>query len=106
MKEINIDDLLLKAKNKFLLSNATAARAKQILDGSLPYIDYFDASNPIITSLREISAGRIEIKTSEGQSKKPQKLLVEAAEQITPITERLAKKSIKKAKPVKKKKGK
>lgn len=105
MRETNIDDLLAKAKNKFLLSNAAAGRAKQILEGSLPYIDYFDASNPIITALREISAGRIEIKAYEGKTKKPQKLLIEEKEVAAPITERLARKSIKKSvKPVKKKK--
>lgn len=81
MKEINIDDLLSKAKNKFLLANAASARAKQISEGSLPYVDNFDPTNPVITSLREIAADKMRIKVLTGPVKKPQELLTPEEEE-------------------------
>lgn len=71
-----------KAKNKFLLSNAVAARAKQIIGGSLPYINDFDPSNPIVTAIREIFSEKIKIKLSDApKKKKPEELLMEAPEE-------------------------
>ena len=61
MTELTIDNLLTKATNKFLLVNAAAGRAKQISEGSLPYVDNFDPTNPVITALREIAAGKVGI---------------------------------------------
>ncbi|MEE8638062.1 MAG: DNA-directed RNA polymerase subunit omega [Candidatus Margulisiibacteriota bacterium] len=78
---MNIDDLLSKAKNKFLLSNAAAGRAKQIIEGSLPYVNHFDPNNPVITALREIAADKIRIKVLAGPIKKPQELLSREAEE-------------------------
>jgi DNA-directed RNA polymerase omega subunit len=74
-QEISIDNLLPKAFNKFLLSNATAGRAKQIVEGSLPYVNNFDPNNPVITALREIAADKVRIKVLTGPSKKPQEIL-------------------------------
>ena len=91
MTEMNIDNLLSKAKNKFLLSNAAAGRAKQITDGSLPYVDNFDPTNPVITALREIAADKIRIKVLTGPVKKAQELLVSAEEERPSALERLAK---------------
>ena len=104
MSEINIDDLLAKAKNKFLLSNAAAGRAKQIVDGSLPYVDHFDPNNPVVTALREIASDKIRIKVLTGPSKKPQELLSQEPEETIPSAlERLAKDAKKKEKKKKKK---
>ena len=103
MNEINIDDLLSKAKNKFLLTNAAAGRAKQIIEGSLPYVNHFDPNNPVITALREIAADKIRIKVLSGPSKKPQEILVREEERPTAL-ERLAKEKKGKAKKEKKKK--
>ncbi len=92
MNEINIDDLLSKARNKFLLTNAAAGRAKQIVEGSLPYVDHFDPNSPVITALREIAADKIRIKVLTGPSKKPQELLKADIEEEAPSAlERLAK---------------
>ena len=88
---MNIDNLLSKAKNKFLLANAAAGRAKQIVDGSLPYVDNFDPTNPVITALREIAADKIRIKVLSGPVKKPQELLVSAEEEKPSALKRLAK---------------
>lgn len=51
-----------KIRNKFLLVNATITRAKQILAGSLPYVDDFDPTDSITTALKEIAADKIKIK--------------------------------------------
>jgi DNA-directed RNA polymerase subunit omega len=91
LTELNIDNLLTKARNKFLLSNAAAGRARQIADGSLPYIDNFDPTNSVITALREIAADKIRIRViTAGASKKAQELLI-AQEVVQPSAlERLA----------------
>ncbi|MFH1576045.1 MAG: DNA-directed RNA polymerase subunit omega [Candidatus Margulisiibacteriota bacterium] len=105
MNEVNIDDLLTKAKNKFLLANAAAGRAKQIVEGSLPYVDHFDPNNPVITALREIAADKIRIKVLTGPSKKPQEILSKDVEEAPSALNRLAKeKKSKAAKKEKKKK--
>jgi DNA-directed RNA polymerase omega subunit len=103
--DITIDTLLARAKNKFLLANAAAARAKQIIDGSLPYVDNFDPTNPVITALREIAADKIRIKVLSGPVKKPQELLLPPEEEKPSALERLAK-GKKAAKPKKEKKKK
>lgn len=82
MKKMDIEDLMSKAKNKFLLSNAASIRAKQIVEGSLPYVDHFDPNNPVITALREIAADKLRIKILTGPSKKPQELLLAEEEEI------------------------
>jgi DNA-directed RNA polymerase omega subunit len=102
LNEINIDDLLSKARNKFLLANAAAGRAKQIVEGSLPYVNHFDPHNPIITALREIAADKIRIKVLTGPSKKPQELLAPKEEEKPSVLERLAKEKKKKEKKKKK----
>lgn len=93
MTEPSIDHLLLKAKNKFLLSNATGERAKQILSGSLPYVDNFDPASPIMTALKEISAGKIKIKPLKEPLK--EKVKIEEERELT-LLERLEKRERKK----------
>lgn len=104
MTEMTIDNLLSKAKNKFLLVNAASGRAKQVSEGSLPYVDNFDPTNPVITALREIAADKIRIKVLSGPAKKPQELLVSAEEVRPSALQRLAKE--KKSFPKKKEKKK
>ena len=79
MKEVTIDTLLSKAKNKFLLANAISGRSKQIAEGSLPYVDDFNPANPIVTALKEIAADRIKIKISTAPLKKAEALLLPMA---------------------------
>jgi DNA-directed RNA polymerase subunit omega len=106
MTELTIDNLLSKAKNKFLLVNAAAGRAKQVSEGSLPYVDNFDPTNPVITALREIAADKIRIKVLSGPVKKAQDLLVAEEEARPSALERLAKGTKKAAPPKKKEKKK
>jgi DNA-directed RNA polymerase omega subunit len=104
MTELTIDNLLSKAKNKFLLVNAAAGRAKQVSEGSLPYIDNFDPTNPVITALREIAADKIRIKVLSGPSKKAQEILKSDEEvDLNTALERLAKDKKTAAAPKKKK---
>ena len=74
MKALRVDDIMSKIKNKFLLVNATITRAKQILAGSLPYVDDFDPTDSITTALKEISADKIKIKIGK-EIIKPQELV-------------------------------
>jgi DNA-directed RNA polymerase omega subunit len=69
-KMLSIDNLLTKADNKFMLTNAAAGRARQILSGSLPYVNDFDPSNPIVTALKEISRDKIAIRVLKGAALK------------------------------------
>jgi len=94
-----IDVLLKKAKNKFLLSNAVAGRAKQISEGSLPYVNDFDPTNPIVTAIREIARDKIRIKLITEESKKPIEIKMVEEEEISSALDKLAKgskKSLKK----------
>jgi len=74
LKALRVDDIMSKIKNKFLLVNATITRAKQILAGSLPYVDDFDPTDSITTALKEIAADRIKIKIGK-EIIKPQELV-------------------------------
>ncbi len=62
MIKLTLDELLSKSQNKFLLANALGKRAKQISEGSLPYVDDFNPANPIITAMKEIASEKIKIK--------------------------------------------
>lgn len=77
MTKLSVDQLLSKSKNKFVLANALSKRAKQIIEGSLPYVDDFNPANPIITAMKEIAADRIKIKIGEAQGEKPAVLAAE-----------------------------
>lgn len=104
MNERNIENLLTKATNKFLLANAAAGRARQIVDGSLPYVNNFDPNNPVITALREIAADKLKIRILTGPSKKPQDLLIEEPTEQPSVLKRLAKDAKEPKKEIKKEK--
>lgn len=98
---MRVDEIMSKIGNKFLLVNATIARAKQILAGSLPYVDDFDPTDSITTALKEIAADRIRIKLGK-ETIKP----LELAEIEVKRRPSLAKEEKKKTAPPKKKKKK
>ena len=77
MTKVTIDQLLSKSANKFLLSNALGKRAKQINEGSLPYVDDFNPANPIITAMKEIVSNKIKVKVLAGPPPKAKALLLE-----------------------------
>ena len=80
MINLNIDQLLSVSENKFLLSNALGTRAKQISEGSLPYVDDFNAANPIITAMKEIASGKVKVKMLVGPSPKIKESAIEKVE--------------------------
>lgn len=97
MKDLRVDEILSKIKNKFLLINATIARAKQIQGGSLPYVDDFDPTDPITTALKEVAAERIKIKLGKGIVK-PAELVQEEVKKRPSLAKEEKKKTKTKAK--------
>jgi DNA-directed RNA polymerase subunit K/omega len=86
----DFDMLMSNTQNKFLLTNAIAGRAKQVSEGSLPYVDNFDPSSPIVTAMREIAADKIRIKVLSKPSAKLQEAAAEGEEFKSTALERLA----------------
>ena len=68
-----IDSLLSKISNRFLLANVIADRAKALTEGSLPYIEDADITNPIETAMNEMKQGKIWYKILEAPSKRSEK---------------------------------
>ena len=95
--------LLKKISNKFLLSNALAQRAKEISEGSLPYIEDFNPLNPIDTAMREFVENKFTLKILKGPAEKPLKETEQKAKDFWSI-DTLEKKELKKTKKVNKKK--
>ncbi|MCX5751516.1 MAG: DNA-directed RNA polymerase subunit omega [Candidatus Saganbacteria bacterium] len=99
MAVLSIDNLLSKAENKFLLSNAIAGRAKQVSEGSLPYVSDFDPTNPIVTAIKEIANDKIRIKVLKTAPKEtPKEEEAEALGEEVSVLEELSRKKNKKYK--------
>jgi DNA-directed RNA polymerase omega subunit len=80
-----VDEIMSRVKNKFVLVNATIARAKQVQAGSLPYVDDFDPTDPIKTALKELVSERIKIKIGKGAPKTLEMLSVEESGEKTSL---------------------
>ncbi|MCX5749904.1 MAG: DNA-directed RNA polymerase subunit omega [Candidatus Saganbacteria bacterium] len=102
MSQPTIDSLIKVTDNKYLLSNAIATRAKEISEGSIPYIDDFNPLNPIDTAMKEFAAGKLKIKILSGPVAKPLKVIEQKAKDFWTI-DNLEKKEHKKAKKTKSK---
>ena len=61
MARITIEDCMKRVSNRFLLSNMTAKRVRQVRDGS-EYLVSSPKNEDIVVSLREIAAGKIILK--------------------------------------------
>lgn len=72
MARITIEDCLKRVPNRFLLVNMTAKRVRQIREGS-EYLVSSPKNEDIVVSLREIAAGKINIKadTDQDQAETP-----------------------------------
>jgi DNA-directed RNA polymerase subunit omega len=67
MARITVEDCLAKVPNRFELALAAARRAKQLLKGARPLVE---ADNKeLVIALREIAAGKIEVKRGDDQSR-------------------------------------
>lgn len=62
-KEVKISEVLSKVPNRFILSIATARRARQIVEGAKPLIEVAENEipHPILTSLEEIRQDKITV---------------------------------------------
>lgn len=64
MARVTIEDCLEKIENKFALSIAAMKRAKQIVGGAKPLASETDNKH-VVTALREIAEGKVEVKYPE-----------------------------------------
>jgi len=58
MARVTVEDALKNARNRFALVILSGQRTRQILKGSQPLVDNRD-NKPVVTSLREIAAGKV-----------------------------------------------
>lgn len=69
MARITVEDCLTRVPNRFLLVNMVARRVRQIREGS-EYLVSSPKNEDIVISLREVAAGKINLKTEvEEQAK-------------------------------------
>lgn len=66
MARITIEDCLKRVPNRFVLVNMVAKRVRQIREGS-EYLVSSPKNEDIVVSLREIAAGKINIKADSDQ---------------------------------------
>jgi DNA-directed RNA polymerase subunit omega len=64
MARITVEDCLEQLPNRFSLVLVSAERAKQLLQGAPPLIENDDENKEVVTSLREIAAGKFTIDDS------------------------------------------
>lgn len=64
MARITVEDCLEKLPNRFSLVLVSAERAKQLLTGAPSLVDNPDENKAVVTSLREIAAGKFHIDDS------------------------------------------
>lgn len=65
MARITVEDCLTKETNRFALVLLAAKRTKQLLNGGNLLIDDKRDNKMVVTSLREIAAGKVRFKTDE-----------------------------------------
>ena len=64
MARITVEDCLKRVDNRFLLVNIVARRVRQIREGS-EYLVSSPKNEDIVISLREVAAGKVNLKTIE-----------------------------------------
>ena len=63
MARITVEDCLQKVPNRFELVLLAARRAKQLLKGARPLVE--SDNKEVVTALREIAAGEVELEYPE-----------------------------------------
>jgi DNA-directed RNA polymerase subunit omega len=63
MARITVEDCLVHIPNRFELVLGAARRAKQLLKGARPLVE--SDNKEVVTSLREIAAGKVKIVETE-----------------------------------------
>lgn len=64
MARITVEDCLKKIPNRFVLVNMVAKRVRQIREGS-EYLVSAPKNEDIVISLREVAAGKIDLKSPQ-----------------------------------------
>jgi len=72
MRELVLEELLEKVTNRFILSLASARRARQIKEGAKPLVETEADEYELVTALDEILESKIEI-------------IIEEPEEVSPI---------------------
>lgn len=70
MARVTVEDCLEKVPNRLELIILAAKRTRQLLEGAEPLISNLRGNKEPIVALREVSAGKIMLKQSEGKLKK------------------------------------
>ncbi len=65
MTEPPINELLKKTENRYALAVESAKRARQLIDGDLPYYDAKDNAKPLSIAIEEINRGLLTYSKSE-----------------------------------------
>lgn len=65
MARVTIEDCLEKVENMYELVHVATRRARQLYKGSEPLVK--SKNRVIVTSLREIAAGMVEVKKAAGE---------------------------------------
>lgn len=73
------DEFISASANKFLFSNAVAGRAKQLSEGSLPYIETENSLRPVLLALEEFRADKVRIKLLTGPRPKVERFQFDEA---------------------------
>lgn len=67
MARVTIEDCLDKVPNRFVLVHMAAKRVRQIREGAEFLVNTSD-NEDVVTALREIAAGKVYVKESDGDS--------------------------------------
>ncbi|MFH1429660.1 MAG: DNA-directed RNA polymerase subunit omega [Candidatus Margulisiibacteriota bacterium] len=62
---LNMEELLTKVPNRFVLAIGAARRGRQILEGANPLIASSFSDQPVLEALTEIQADKVEIVMKE-----------------------------------------
>ncbi len=71
MARVTVEDCLTQVENRFALVHAATKRAKMLFKGSNPLV--LCKNKEIVTALREIAEGKVEIAQQEEEKKKKKK---------------------------------
>jgi len=77
---ITVEDCLKKVPNRFLLVNMVAKRVRQIREGS-EYLISSPKNEDVVISLREVAAGKVQLRTEAKPEELPQPEETAAAEE-------------------------
>lgn len=64
MRDVQLDELVVKAGSKYTLVVAVAKRAQQIRSGAIPLVDV-DSQNPVTQAIAEIASSEVLVNPAE-----------------------------------------